>query len=158
MHWKPIPQLSNYELNKFNVSQLKLDSGCIVWTGKRFKSGYGKLWVNGSGNCLVHRISYYINFGDPEEKLVCHKCSNPPCLNTDHLYLGNNSDNQKQAFREGTQNQTGSNNNASKLTEKDVEEIRYIHRSGLLGYILITKKYKVNSSLIAQIVRRKIWK
>ena len=45
----------------------------------------------------------YGNGPIPDGILVLHKCDNRPCVNyVEHLYLGNNSDNMRDAIRAGT--------------------------------------------------------
>jgi hypothetical protein len=43
-----------------------------------------------------HRWEWEENHGEiPEGLMICHKCDNPSCKNIDHLFMGTNSDNQK---------------------------------------------------------------
>lgn len=97
-----IPCLKKYEhafcSDKCRLwSYVKVENGCWVFQGGRDRAGYGKF---GSGR--AHRASYKIFKGDvPDNLLVCHTCDNPPCVNPDHLWLGTNSDNQKDSIKKG---------------------------------------------------------
>ena len=72
-------------------------TGCWLWTGSG--QARGKIKIN-KKYVLAPRASY-AHFKGPIEggKLVCHTCDNPWCINPDHLYLGTNSDNQKDRYR-----------------------------------------------------------
>ncbi len=62
---------------------------CIIWKGCIFFDSYGRY-----GMKRVHRLSYELFKGNiNQNKLVCHTCDNPLCINPDHLYLGSNQDN-----------------------------------------------------------------
>ena len=78
------------------------DSGCWEWQkALRGNSGYGTLKIKGK-MVGAHRYSYEL-FKSliPPGLLVCHTCDNPKCVNPEHLFLGSNSDNMKDAFSKG---------------------------------------------------------
>ena len=84
------------KLNKrSNIPDL---NSCWVWMGARTGGGYGEI----SLNCIiwkVHILSYTLFKGPVQYRmLVCHECDNPPCWNPKHLFLGTNSDNQKDRY------------------------------------------------------------
>ena len=55
---------------------------------------------------------------------VLHTCDTRSCVNPDHLFLGTNTDNMRDASKKHRFNQVGQNNGAAKLTELDVAVIR----------------------------------
>ena len=56
----------------------------------------------------------------PVEIQVLHTCDTRSCVNPDHLFLGTNTDNMRDASKKHRFNQVGQNNGAAKLTELDV--------------------------------------
>ena len=137
-------------------------NGCWVWTGA--KNGSGRPFSGiGQGNKvrLAHRLSYEFAYGPiPEGLLVCHHCDNPACVRPDHLFLGTQSDNLRDAYRKGRLTQlrpapSGVENQNAKLTDEMVRAIRaevgQTHRQ-------LAKKYHVTHGTITAAISRKSWR
>lgn len=76
-----------------------LENGCIEWTGYKDKKGYGR-FSSAGGEVLAHRLSFTMHYGaDILGVMVLHRCDNPSCVNPQHLFLGNNSDNMADMVR-----------------------------------------------------------
>ena len=93
----PIPPFlrvySNHTVNK--------DTGCWIWNGHTFNSGYGCLKAFGKMKS-THRISYELYYGEiPEGKEVKHSCDNKLCINPEHLSVGTHQENMAEASDRG---------------------------------------------------------
>lgn len=81
-------------------------SKCWKWTGC-ISARYGLFWVFGR-KYKAHRVSWMIENGAiPEGLWILHKCDNPPCVNPNHLFSGNRSENMLDAARKGRLNPIG---------------------------------------------------
>lgn len=82
------------------------NTGCWEWTGSKNQAGYGAITLtNGSikYTIRVHRISYFVRYFEfPQDGLcVLHKCDNPKCFNPEHLCIGTQKQNMKDAVNKG---------------------------------------------------------
>jgi len=122
---------------------------CWEWTGSKNRCGYGVLRLNRK-TVLAHRLMYEIYYGEiPEGMMVLHECDNPSCVNPDHLKLGTQKDNMKDAYNKGR--------GQSKLTCEDVIAIRILCQCGYPRR-LIAKMYHITSNHITRITTRKQWR
>lgn len=63
------------------------NTGCLIWNGLS-RSRYGNVSVGGRSK-RAHRIAWELYRGEiPAGLHVCHKCDTPPCVNPEHLFLG----------------------------------------------------------------------
>lgn len=73
------------------------DNGCWLWTGSSPRYGY--LWIDGKMK-LVHRLmatlELGIDYNDPIK--VLHRCDVTICFNPEHLFLGTQKDNVRDAI------------------------------------------------------------
>lgn len=76
-------------------------STCKLWPKSCTPQGYGKLQVNGV-TLLAHRVAWEEEYGPiPKGMCVLHHCDNPPCVNTEHLFLGTYLDNNRDMWAKG---------------------------------------------------------
>jgi len=76
--------------------------GCWLWIGTRSR-GYGHFTLNETRSPeRAHRTAWRLVHGNiPHGIFVLHRCDNPACVRPDHLYLGTQADNIRDAFRKG---------------------------------------------------------
>lgn len=77
------------------------ESGCMLWSGRKNKKGYGYYDKDGKA-VFAHRYSYRTIVGEiPNGYFVCHKCDVPSCVNPEHLFVGTPSDNIRDCISKG---------------------------------------------------------
>lgn len=77
------------------------ETGCHIWLGLKNDGGYGRVRVLGQ-YVGAHRISYMLHCGPvPAGLHVCHTCDTPSCVNPDHLFIGDASDNSDDMVSKG---------------------------------------------------------
>ena len=134
-------------------------SGCWLWTGAtESRFGYGKFRLGGA-SINAHRASWELFRGPiPAGMFILHKCDVPACVNPDHLFLGTQSENNKDRAAKGrTVSRRGEDNDMSVLREADVIEIRRLRLSGLSGPA-IAARFEVNHCAIYDILNGITWR
>ncbi len=143
------------------------ESGCWLWLGCITRVGYG-LFNNGEKNRSAHRASHELFKGPiPENMMVLHTCDVKSCVNPNHLYLGDASQNAKDAVERGQKptgdrhwrrqqpdRQKGDDAPHRKLTSVQVREIL----ASLESQTTLSKKYGVSIQQIHRIVHRQSWR
>jgi hypothetical protein len=150
-------------------SAVERSEGCWLWRGTVGTHGYGQIRFGGR-LWRAHRLAYTLTYGPiaSRDVYVCHRCDVTRCVRPDHLFLGTNSDNQRDAVRKGRHRgaetllrphriRRGVENPAAKLTEDDVRAIRTLRRDGA-RLTEIAARYPVHPMTIGEICRREIWK
>lgn len=135
------------------------ENACWTWKGMLDKDGYGYYRVD-KRTRRAHRVSWELANGPiPEGLFVCHKCDNPPCVRSDHLFLGTAQDNARdRGSKNRGRQQQGTSNSMSKLTDESVIEIRALHKAGGWSHSALASKFGVSRRTIGFVVNRVVWK
>lgn len=97
---------------------------CWVWKRAIHTYGYGVFHLSKERGCALvsaHRYSWELAHGPIVDGLfVLHKCDNPPCVNPNHLFLGTQKINVRDAALKGRIHTT-------KLSKEKAEAIRDLY-------------------------------
>lgn len=120
---------------------------CIETTGRLTKSNCGHVWYNGK-HYDHYRFAWIAVYGEPNPgEDVLHKCDNRKCFNLDHLYLGNDYLNQRDALLRDRK---------AKLKCENVKDIRILLASKITQ-TEIAKRFGVHQCQISRIANKKRW-
>lgn len=131
---------------------------CWPWIAHCSSDGYGHFRYDGEMR-HAHTVAWILEYGKlPPGFVVRHYiCNNRPCCNPSHLKDGTQLDNMKDRDLAG-RTANGERSGGSKLTEREVEEIRVLWDTSKRSAAYIGRMYGVSSNQIALIGRRKNWK
>lgn len=145
-------------------SKVSIGDNCWLWVAG-LDEGYGS-FTRGrdgvKGRIRAHVASWTLHYGPvPIGFFVLHHCDNRPCIRPDHLFLGTQADNvldmiSKNRAVHPCGINLGETNKNSKLSARDVLEIRSLYRSGRSAYA-IAPLFKIHSTTVYQIVRNRTW-
>lgn len=129
--------------NEFWSNFHKTDQGCWNWNGCKNNEGYGWFRFNGF-QWKAHRLAWELTNGKiPDGMLVCHHCDNPSCINPNHLFLGSDADNSRDAAIKDRR--------SIKLSSHQVIEIRQLTGNGL-RQTHVARLFNVTQSTVNRIV------
>lgn len=110
---------------------------CWLWLTKaKHPYGYGRMTAGRGVNLKAHQIGWALANGPiPAGKFVLHRCDNPSCSNPSHLFLGDQTDNMRDAKVKGRFSNPpihrGEGHHNCKLSDQQVAAIRADARSAL---------------------------
>lgn len=136
---------------------------CWLWTGAKYKNGYGHISFNGK-TISTHRAAWIVAYGYTLGGLnVCHKCDNRACIRPAHLFPGTQSDNLLDMVRKGRfgirrhNPLRGERSPNAKLTDAIVRRMVALRSSGKL-YREIGAMFGVHENTASKVVRRIKWR
>jgi len=125
------------------------ESGCWHWNGTIHPKGYGYVSIDGK-SLRCNRVSYeFFNGPIPPGLCVLHSCDNRRCVNPNHLRLGTDADNGKEAAMKNRMRHT--------LTLDQVREIRRLRIEGF-KHFEIAKMFNIARSTATRIINRTLRK
>lgn len=134
------------------------DSECWLFTGWRYRAGYGAL-QHDNRRMMAHRAAWEVTYGPiPAGMAVRHQvCDNPPCVNPSHLRLGTHERNMRDKVEHGRQfRPSGEGNGQARVTKAQVGQIRRRYAAGALQREL-AEEFGIAQSQVSAIVRGKAW-
>lgn len=131
---------------------------CMNWTGPINSNGYGCLRVDGKKR-IASRVAWLLKHGTlPSDKLVLHHCDNPRCINPDHLFLGDDKANHRDAVNKGRKFDSRADKSpVSKLHSSQIPIIIERRKSGE-SCRSIGRSLGVSHCTISSIMLGKSWK
>ncbi len=144
------------EIARF-FDKVQITKHCWLWTAA-LRCGYGHFGFD-KGTIVAHRFSYAL-FVRPIEsgKQILHRreCGNRNCVNPHHLYMGTHADNIRDRIIWG-KSLAGEAHGNSKLSEKDVLDIRRIHKDKRSGYKNTANLFGISAAQVGRIVLGRSW-
>ena len=147
---------------------------CWMWTGARFRQGYGQINIGRRRNDGAHRLSWRLNCGAiPDGLRVCHHCDNPGCVRPGHLFLATAKGNFEDMCKKGRrkiatgdrrnfarhpeQLPRGENHRCAKLTEERVRHLRARVAAGE-RQVDLAREVGISRSSMSSLILRESWK
>lgn len=152
--------------------RVRKTDGCWYWTGARLPAGYGYFRLRGH-RWYAHRYAWTLAFGPPpDDRLVCHHCDTPSCVNPTHLFVGTQQENVQDMIRKGRMALgdrhgththpervcRGSHAPWAKLTEAHVQEIRRRYPADGLSIARLADSMGLPRSRVAHVVLGESWR
>lgn len=137
---------------------LKYDGDdCLIWPYARSKTGYAHIRRD-RVTYIVSRIICEETNGPPPtpEHHAAHNCGrgHEGCIAKSHLTWKTLIENNEDKYKHGRISR-GENRYSSKLTERDVIQIR--SENGITSQLVLARRFNVSQSLISRVINRHHW-
>lgn len=136
---------------------IKIDEKkCWLWIGAKHRQGYAIISYKRKPS-LGHRVSWMVYKGEiPESMKICHICDVTSCVNPEHLFLGSQKENVKDAVEKGKFYGRNLGKRRTKLNWDQVQSIRNLHSKGIDRKEL-QQRFRVGQTCIAKILTGRSW-
>lgn len=136
-------------------SKTRREGECLIYTGSLSKSGYGQFWAYGT-TLRAHRFAWELKHGPIDlYVLICHKCDNKPCVETEHLFEGTELDNMQDWKAKGL-SRFGERGTKAILTHENVLEVKKLSAEGSTDKS-IALRFGVHRTTISKIITGVNW-
>jgi hypothetical protein len=153
----------SYPMNTLERAMLNVEpdanTGCWLWSGGMFSSGYGRLSYKGKSR-LAHRFVYEQMRGTiPHGFFALHKCDTPACVNPAHIFIGTAAHNQADCVTKQRKNgPTGEAHGMAKLSAAQAMEVRRLALSREMPQHAIADMFGISQSNVSMIKRGHGWR
>lgn len=113
---------------------------------------------------LAHRHAWELSNGPMPDgtgyhgTCVLHRCDNRACCNPAHLFLGSNADNCADRDRNRKRRQARGERNNSRLTERDVADIRANYVLCRVTKAELSRRFGVSAQHVGSILAGRKWR
>jgi hypothetical protein len=133
-------------------SKVERGPSCWRWRGTILTTGYGQFSIGVANRAMAHRLSVELSGRElPPGSVVLHECDTPACVRPDHLRVGTQLDNMRDAIAKGRSSRRGRNGKPVFLCQDDYDQIRRLSAQGW-SHALIAKAFGVTPNHICNVV------
>lgn len=146
----PKPEIVRFLKSKSIESQ----SGCLEWTGARYRTGYGTVPRRFGGGRYAHRAMFEAAVSSiPAGMYVLHTCDNRLCINPDHLFLGTHLENIKDMHAKNRQrggSMPNERNPSCKFSNETIKAIRLARQS--MGVCELQRAFGISETHLIRVL------
>lgn len=139
--------------------KVRVADGCWEWQGTVDETvGYGRISTGGRNGSVLgaHRVAYLLAKGGlPTGMVLHHTCENRLCVRPDHLKPLTRAEHMEHHREEITGK--GEAHAISKLTEREVLEMRRLYDVGDTTYKDVGKKFGLGTSHARRVIIGELW-
>lgn len=157
--YRILPEVSPQDAARFwSLVDVRSPDECWPWLADKNprRGNYGRFWLKRIAY-RANRMAYWLHYGiDPAANDACHKCDNPPCCNPSHLFKGTRAINLADMTHKHRR-VYGEQHGISKLTRKQVAEIKRLYIPRKVGCNQLAERFGVSEMTIHKIISGKTW-